>query len=105
MKRIFIAICFALFVGANAGAQSAYTRQGNNFTQQDKKKATAAVSAPTAYTYTTNDGKKYPIYLSKNGRAYINRISKKGNEYRQYLDEEISRQICKETGTIYTEKK
>ncbi len=105
MKKLFIAICFALFVGANAGAQGAYTRQGNNFVQQDKKKVAEATAKATAYTYTTNDGKKYPIYLSKNGRAFIYRISKAGNEYKQYLGEEISRQICKETNTTYVEKK
>jgi len=31
------------------------------------------------------DGNEYPIYVSKNGKYYIKRISKTGNEYKQYL--------------------
>jgi len=31
------------------------------------------------------DGNEYPIYVSKNGKYYIKRISKSGNEYKQYL--------------------
>tara|TARA_R110000868_G_scaffold154729_1_gene380844 strand:+ start:5737 stop:6000 length:264 start_codon:yes stop_codon:yes gene_type:complete len=31
------------------------------------------------------DGNEYPIYVSKNGKYYIKRVSKTGNEYKQYL--------------------
>jgi hypothetical protein len=31
------------------------------------------------------DGNEYPIYVSKNGKYYIKRVSKAGNEYKQYL--------------------
>ena len=31
------------------------------------------------------DGNEYPIYVSKNGKYYIKRVSKSGNEYKQYL--------------------
>jgi hypothetical protein len=31
------------------------------------------------------DGNEYPIYVSKNGKYYIKKISKSGNEYKQYL--------------------
>jgi hypothetical protein len=33
----------------------------------------------------STDGNEYPIYVSKNGKYYIKRISKAGNEYKQYL--------------------
>ena len=31
-------------------------------------------------------GVKYPVFVSARGKYYIERISKKGNEYKQYLD-------------------
>lgn len=31
------------------------------------------------------DGNEYPIYVSKNGKYYIKKVSKTGNEYKQYL--------------------
>ena len=31
------------------------------------------------------DGNEYPIYVSKNGKYYIKRVSKTGNEYTQYF--------------------
>ena len=33
----------------------------------------------------STDGNEYPIYISKNGKYYIKRVSKAGNEYKQYL--------------------
>ena len=80
-------------------------RDGNNFIAQSSGRSKAEAKA-TTYTFTAKDGKTYPIYLSVNGRAYILRTSgKTGNEYKQYLDEEISRTICKELKVEYKEKK
>jgi hypothetical protein len=40
----------------------------------------------TGYTFVDKTGVKYPVYLSKSGKAFILRKSKKtGKEYRQYL--------------------
>lgn len=104
MKRIFLAVMMALTFGITAQAQS-YTRQGNTFTQVAKS-SSKSEGKKTRHTYETSKGDKYPIYLSKNGRAYIIRTSQKsGNDYKQYLGEEISRQICKEMGVTYVEKK
>lgn len=61
-------------------------QQGKTFVQQSSKR-TVEVSVPSGYTYQTADGKKYPIYISENGKAYIIRKSKKGNTYKQYLPE------------------
>lgn len=101
MKKLFIIL--ALLLSLNMSAQGTFTRQGNNFTQVTTKGATAAKETP--FTYTTNDNKRYPIFLSKNGRAYINRISRNNKEYKQYLGEEISRQVCREMGVTYVDKK
>ena len=102
MKKIII--CVLSMMMASASVMNAEVRrEGNTFTQVSESKQKAEPTA-TTYKYTTKDGKEYPIYLSKNGRAYILRVSAKGNEYRQYLGEEISKTICKELGTEYVEK-
>ena len=97
-----------LLTMGTAGAQGAFKREGYNFTQVTNKKGTAGqqqAATATLHTYTTKDGTKYPIYLSRNGRAFIIRTSKKtGNEYRQYLGEEISRQVCRDMNVTYKEK-
>ena len=59
----------------------------------------------TEFTYTIKDI-IYPIFVSKTGACYIKRISKKtGNIYKQYLCEEISKEICKELNINYKVKK
>ena len=77
-------------------------RNGKNFTKVYKKDTT---EIKTEFTYTIKDI-IYPIYISKNGACYIKRISKKtGNIYKQYLGEEISKEICKELNIDYKVKK
>ena len=99
MKRIILSIMFALST-LTICAQGTYTRTGNNFTQVTVQKQSEATK--TRLTYTTTKGEVFPIYLSKNGRAYIIRVSKKtGKEYKQYLGEEISREVCKEYKVTY----
>lgn len=39
----------------------------------------------TNATFTTAKGEKFPVYLSKNGSAFVVRTSKKGVVYRQYM--------------------
>ena len=57
----------------------------------------------TEYTYEDAKGNVYPIYISKNGRAFIIRTSRNGNEYKQYLVEEISRDLCSKLHIEYKE--
>jgi hypothetical protein len=83
MKKVLFMVVLALMVGTTY-AQSV-KRQGNVFIEQ---KDTAFVNngIKTKYTYKAKDGKEYPIFLSKNGKAYIVRVSKKsGKQYKQYL--------------------
>lgn len=55
-------------------------RKGNTFVQMvDSVKK-------SQFTYESKDGKKYPIFLSSKGKAYIICKSKKtGKEYKRYL--------------------
>lgn len=60
-------------------------RKGNTFTQIRVKSQPKDTFSITSYTYTTLDGVKHPVYVSKKGKYFIIRISKNGNKYRQYL--------------------
>lgn len=59
-------------------------RQGNTFVVDSVHPKAEPV--PTGYTLIDTDGKEYPIYLSKNRKAYIIKVSKKtGKPYRKDL--------------------
>lgn len=108
MKKLFIAA--VLFIAALSGVNAQDNHKSNNVTREGKTfvaqgAKTKGENVKTEYSYTDTDGKTYEIWLSKNGRAFILRISKIGKEYRKYLGEEISRQICKEIGREYVETK
>lgn len=63
--------------------------EGNTFISvaSDSVK-TKDTGTKTKYTWKDKKGNEYPIYLSKNGKAYIIRVSKNtGKEYKQYLPE------------------
>lgn len=110
MKKLFViaAILVTALSGLNAqdnNKSNNVTREGKTFVIQSAKKSNGE-STKTEYCYTDTDKNTYPIYLSVKGRAYIVRVSKKtGKEYKKYLGEEISRQICKELGREYNELK
>ena len=85
MKKVLFTILLAMMVGTINAQSVKIERKGNVFVEQ---KDTAFVNngTKTKYTYKASDGKEYPIYLSKNGKAYIVRVSKKsGKLYKQYL--------------------
>ena len=98
MRKFIIFLLFSAFITLTY-AQS-YTRSNNNFTQI----TTTTSDIKTEYTYTVK-GVVYPIYITKNGRCYIIRTSKNGKDYKQYLEEDIARQICNELGITYKESK
>ena len=109
MKKVFFFVLFAMLVcvGMAQTQNVSVERNGKNFvaTKTEKAKTSSSSATKTEYSYTDTDGKTYEIYLSKNGRAYIKRVSAKtGNTYNKYLPEDVSRQICKELGVEYVEK-
>lgn len=80
---LFVAFCVSF--GCTMVRGQNVVRNGNVFTQVSSKKAKEAFKS-TPYTYVAADGKKYPIYISSNGKYFIIRKSAKtGKEYRQYL--------------------
>lgn len=43
------------------------------------------LATPADATFTTSKGEKFPVFLSKNGAAFVVRVNKKGVAYRQYM--------------------
>lgn len=111
MKKIILTIAIAMAAMTAALAQDnntnkSYTINGKSIVANKSNKASGKSGAiKTDYTYQDVDGKTYDVYLSKNGRAFIKRVSQKsGKEYNKYLDEQLSRDLCKELGITYVEK-
>lgn len=71
------------------------TLKGKTFEQVDSSKPSKQkdMGVKTQYTFKAKDGKEYPIYISKQGKAFIWRVSKKtGKQYKQYLPE-VTKQL------------
>ena len=87
MKHLILAVL--ILISINCFSQNNVKLEGNTFSvEQVESKDTK-----TKYTYKDKKGNIYPIYLSKRGKAYIIRTSKKtGKEYKQYLPE-VTKQL------------
>lgn len=79
-----------------------YTREGNTFKQEQKRKEVKEdVQTPFFYTMTTKEmgEQTYPIFITPRNACYIWRLSKKTcKEYKYYLPKELSKEIAKELG-------
>ena len=106
MKRISLFLCLMLAATVAMGQAKSYTTNGTTYKAVQSDRSTSAVQdTVTPYTYEVS-GTQYHIHIGKTGACYIVRVSKKsGKEYRQYLGEEISRDICAKMGRTYTAKK
>lgn len=111
LKRILIAVILIIAIvyafkledsclGASSDSvkqvrsEQVISRQGDNFTfvKSPKQKP-----VKTKFTFTDSHGEIYSIFVNHNGKCYISKVSKKsGKEYRQYLGDSISTQICRE---------
>ena len=101
MKELVIAlITVVLVIGVAIASAQEVKREGNNFTVEQTIQQSSDVQ--TQYTFTIKDN-VYPIWITKNGRCYIVRTSKNGNQYKQYLNKDICLQICQEMNIEYKE--
>ena len=101
MKEFIISLIAVLFViGVAVVSAQEVKREGNNFTVEKTIQQSSDVQ--TQYTFTIKDN-VYPIWITKNGRCYIIRTSKNGNQYKQYLNKDICLQICQEMNIEYKE--
>ena len=101
MKQLFIIFISIFCIFTTVNAQN-YTQKGTTFIQKESTSKQKSSAIETKYTWQDSKGNTYPIYLSKNGKAFVKMISKKtGKEYSKYLDEEISIKLCKEYNVEY----
>lgn len=100
MLAMMLAVC-------NVYAQDKnYERKGNTFEQKAGARTSKAEPTATPYKWKDSKGKEYPIFLSASGSAFVNKVSAKtGKEYRNYLGEQMSREICAEMHVEYKGKK
>lgn len=92
-----------MFAIVSFGYSQSYTSNGNVYKSTTTHK-TSKVDT-TIYKWEDSKGNQYTICISQNGCCFVWRISSKtGNKYRQYLGEEISRDICRKLGKEYKGK-
>ena len=104
MKRIFISLALMCAMVVCVNAQN-YTKSLDGRTYSAVKKPAVSSERETGFTWEDSKGNTYPIYMGKTGACYVKKISKKsGNEYKEYLGEEISRDICKQLNVEYEGK-
>lgn len=103
MKKFIIVALIAICAFAHQGFSQNYTKNGNTYTQSSSTRTSS--EEKTQFTWKDSKKVEYPIYISKNGRCYIKRVSKNGNEYKMYLSEELSRDICKQLKREYINSK
>ena len=93
---VVLALAFALAFSCNIKAQNVI-RKNDTFVQVSSKKHKGD-SILTKHTYVDSNGKRYPIYLSSNGKAFIWKTSSKtGKKYKMYLPQ-ITKQIAESYG-------
>lgn len=84
--------------------EKTFEKEGTTYSSVKKSKASS--ERETGFTWEDSKGNTYPIYMGQSGACYVKKISSKsGNEYKQYLGEEISADICAQLGVKYTPKK
>lgn len=88
-----------------SNAQS-YTREGNTYISSTGERKSTNNSIETTFKVKESDNKEYVVYCStRTGACYIKKISRNGNEYKKYLGEEISKEVCKELNIEYKSRK
>lgn len=85
-----------------ANAQDYKQLNDSTFVEVASSPLSKSSAIQTDFVWKDKDGKSYPIFLSKNGRAFVKKVSKKtGKTYNNYLSEELSREICKKLNRTY----
>ncbi|MBR1784002.1 MAG: hypothetical protein IJ760_00990 [Bacteroidales bacterium] len=105
MKHIVLTLALLLASSVAAFSQKAtFTTDGSVYSSVSTKPTAQKADTITPYTYDLH-GTQYPIYIGRTGSCYILRTSKKSSkQYRQYLGEDISRDICTKLGRSYAPK-
>lgn len=91
MRNIIGMVLFILIGAFSCTAQTAYKTNANGELVQQATIHTLEQmekgSAKTGQKFVASNGEKYDVYSNNNtGRLFIIRVSKTGNNYRQYLE-------------------
>jgi hypothetical protein len=108
MRKIFIILAMVMgisIVGAAQESPAKVERNGKVFSQKSVKKAKTE-PVVTDFQWEDSKGNQYPILVNPNsGRCFVIKVSgKTGKEYKQYLDADVCKAVCKEVGIAYVEK-
>lgn len=90
-----------LLIGCSCNAQTRPTKDSVYKAQSTNVKVQPRL---TPYKWEDSKGQQYPIYIGQSGACFVYRTSAKGNVYKQYLGEEISRDICLKMEVEYAPK-
>lgn len=101
MKRLFIAVALILGMSGAISAQQSYTRNGNTFAVTKSTRDVRAGADSTKFTIQDGQHVRAIWVVRSTGSCFYIRVSKKGNEYRQYCPKEMSAAICAELGREY----
>ena len=85
---IILAMTLAFMFSLSTMGQIKAKRVGNTFVQCDSLRQKKSEAKKTEYVYIDKKGVRYDVYVSKNGKYFILRTSKKsGKQYQQYIKE------------------
>lgn len=106
IRRYIVLVLAIIAISCVSDAQSNnFERHDNTFVSKSKSRSKTEPTK-TKYTWKDSKGNTYPVYISSNGSCFIIKTSAKtGKQYRNYLDTELSKQICKELNVEYKSKK
>lgn len=83
MKQLIIILSLMLTVGI-LKAQNAVQNKDGNYTAIKSGNVKEAAKT-NGKTFTDTKGIVYPVYVSVNGKLFVIRTSKNGNQYKMYL--------------------
>ena len=99
MKKFILSVATAIAMAiASPIATMAQAQATTEQTTTAKQVVNLAYAKKTSVTFTARNGQTFPVYVSRNGKAFVVRTSAKtGNEYRYYnLPEDIKQQAINE---------
>ena len=103
MKKIALILTIFLATTMVYSQDLNFKKEGSTYKIESTK--TKREEVKTGFTFEDNKGKTYDIYIGPSGACYIKKISSKsGEEYKQYLNKEISKDICKSLNIEYKGK-
>ena len=84
MKKVAIVLCLIL-ASVVTFAQAKVVKDAKGNYKVEKAIKIASEDSLLGKTMYLANGDEYPLYVTKNGKYYIKRVSKAGNEYKQYF--------------------